>query len=331
MRVLLIRYYEFFFFSFLATGDSYLTLAGRFRLGISTVAEIVKETCDQIWEELQPTYMKPPTVQDWRRIQLRFNSLWQFPNCLGAIDGKHVNLRAPPKSSTLFHNYKGFFSIVLMALVDADYKFIYIDVGDYGSNSDTAIFRSCNFGKAFMYGQLDVPPPKPLDNLPPGQGEDLPCCFVGDEAFPLQADLLRPYPRNQRGTNLPYPKMIFNYRLSRARRLVENAFGILAQRFRIYDRRLGISENTCISVVKATCILHNYLTEERNDVAAVMARLNPDGNAYLGPNAGIQPIPYLRGYHSSKEAQRVRNIYTNYFVGPHGSIPWQQHQATLTN
>ena len=51
-----------------------------------------------------------------------------------------------------------------MALVDADYKFIYIDVGDHGSNSDTAIFRSCNFGKAFMYGQLDVPPPKPLDN-----------------------------------------------------------------------------------------------------------------------------------------------------------------------
>ena len=160
MCVVLIRSYAFFFSSFLVTGDSYLTLAGRFRLGISMVAEIVKETCDHIWEELQSTYMKPPTVQDLRTIQLRFNSLWQFPNCLDAIDGKHVNLKAPPKSSTLFHNYKGFFSIVLMALVDADYKFINIDVGDYGSNSDTAIFRSCNFGKAFMYGQLDVPPPK---------------------------------------------------------------------------------------------------------------------------------------------------------------------------
>ena len=61
-----------------------------------------------------------------------------------------------------------------------------------------------------------------------------------------------------------------------------------------------------------------------------MARLNLDGNVYLGPNAGIQPIPYLHGYHSSKEAH-VRNIYTDYFVGPHGSIPWQQHQATLMN
>ena len=321
----------FLYYSFLATGDSYLTLAGRFRLGISTVAEIVQETCDHIWEELNATYMKPPTVQDWRRIQMRFNTIWQFPNCLGALDGKHVNLRAPPKSSTLFHNYKGFFSIVLMALVDADYKFIYIDVGDYGSNCDTAIFKTSNFGKAYMYGQLNVPPPKTLDNLPQGQGEELPHCLVADEAFPLQADLLRPYPRNQCGTNLPFEKMMFNYRLSRARCLVENAFGILAQRFRIYDRRLGISLTTCISLVKATCVLHNFLTEERKDVAAVMARLNPDGHAYLGPNAGIQPIPYLRGYHSTKEAQCVRDIYKDYFVGPHGSIPWQQHQATFTN
>ena len=139
-------------FSFLASGDSYMMLAGRFRLGISTVSEIIKDTCDTIWLILQPTYMKPPTLQDWRRIQRRFNHMWQFPNCISSLDGKHVSIRAPPKSSTLFHNYKGFFSIVLMALVDADYNFIYIDVGDYGSNSDLAILKTCNFGKAYMYG-----------------------------------------------------------------------------------------------------------------------------------------------------------------------------------
>ena len=62
-----------------------------------------------------------------------------------------------------------------------------------------------------------------------------------------------------------------------------------------------------------------------------MARLNPEGNLYLGPNAGIQPIPYLCGYHSSNEAQRVRNIYKDYFVGLHGSIPWQGRQALVMN
>ena len=52
-------------------------------------------------------------------------------------------------------------------------------------------------------------------------------------------------------------------------------------------------------------MLHNFLTEPRKDIAALMARLNPEGNVYLGPNAGIQPIPYLRDYHSSNEAQCV--------------------------
>ena len=93
-------------FSFLASGDSYMTLAGRFRLGISTVSEIIKDTCDTIWLILQPTYMKPPTLQDWRKIQRRFNHIWQFPNCIGSLDGKHVSIRAPPKSSTLFRWFK---------------------------------------------------------------------------------------------------------------------------------------------------------------------------------------------------------------------------------
>ena len=104
--------------------------------------------------------MKPPTLDDWKQIKYRFSTRWNFPNCVGAIDGKHVMLKAPPNSSSLFHNYKGFFSIVLMALVDADYRFIYVDVGDFGSNGDIGIFRNCPLGKIFMDGILDVPVPK---------------------------------------------------------------------------------------------------------------------------------------------------------------------------
>ena len=91
---------------------------------------------------------------------MKFWKRWNFSNCIGSIDGKHVKLKQPPNSSTLFYKYKTYFSIVLMAVVDADYRFTYIDVGDYGSNSDSAIFRNCNFGKRYMHSQLDVPPPK---------------------------------------------------------------------------------------------------------------------------------------------------------------------------
>ena len=69
-------------------------------------------------------------------------------------------MRAPPNSNSLFYNYKGFFSIVLMALVDVDYRFIFIDIGNYGSNGDSGIFKNSALGEAFAAKMLDVPPPK---------------------------------------------------------------------------------------------------------------------------------------------------------------------------
>ena len=166
-------------------------------------------------------------------------------------------MRAPPNSNTLFFNYKNYFLIVLMALVDADYRFIFIDVGHYGSNGDSGIFRSCSLGQAFMAGNLNIPGPKRLPGWPQGGG--LPHCIVGDEAFPLRMDLMRPFPRGKKENRLPYDKMIFNYRLSRARRIIENAFGILVQHFRVYDRRICMDDHNVVKVIKATCILHNYL------------------------------------------------------------------------
>ena len=112
-----------------------------------------------------------------------------------------------------------------MALVDHDYRLTCTDIGQYGSNSDEAIFKDSEFGRAFMNDQLDVPDPVHFTNfLASGP---IPYCFMADEAFPLRCDLKRPFPR---GTAcLSQDELVFNYRLSRARRIVENAFGILVQ------------------------------------------------------------------------------------------------------
>ena len=120
-----------------------------------------------------------------------------------------------------------------MALVDADYQFIFIDVGNYGSNGDSGIFKNSALGEAFNNQMLHALPPKRLPGYP--EGGALPHCIMANEAFPLRMDLMRPYPRGKKKDRLPYDKSIFNYRLSRARRIVENAFGIMVQRFRVYD------------------------------------------------------------------------------------------------
>ena len=218
-------------YSFLATGDSFWTLHTRFQRGASTIPQIVYEVCDSIYQVLQPIYMSPPSEDDWKQIEHGFNLKWNFPNCIGSLDGKHIMMRCPPNSHSLYYNYKEFFSIVLMALVDADYRFIYIDVGNYGSNGDSGIFKHSSLGEAFTGQLLDIPGPKRLPGYP--EGGALPQCIVADEAFPLRMDLMRPYPLGKKKNRLAYDKSIFNCRLSRARRIVENAFGILAQRFRV--------------------------------------------------------------------------------------------------
>ncbi|XP_033098204.1 uncharacterized protein LOC117102112 [Anneissia japonica] len=123
---------------YLATGDSYKTISFSYRVGKSTIVGIVPEVCEAIWR-LQPQYMPIPGEKDWIEIAAEFQKRWQFPNCIDALDRKHVVIQAPPNSGSTFYNYKGTFSVVLMTLVDAMYCFSIIDVGAYGSNSDGGI------------------------------------------------------------------------------------------------------------------------------------------------------------------------------------------------
>jgi hypothetical protein len=77
---------------------------------------------------------------DLERISDEFWELWNFPNCAGALDGKHVRIQTPPNSCSQFFTYKRTFSVVLLALVEAQYKFIIVDIGSFGKHSDGGIF-----------------------------------------------------------------------------------------------------------------------------------------------------------------------------------------------
>ena len=137
------------------------------------------------------------------------------------MDGKHVQRKCPVIPGSCYFNYKSSFSIVLLALVDADYKVLYVDVGCNRRISDGGVFRNSSLSNALSLNTL---------NIPLSDSENFPYVVAADDAFPLKTYMMKPYAFKKPCTE----KRVFNYHLSRARRVVENAFGILANRFRIF-------------------------------------------------------------------------------------------------
>lgn len=223
-------------------------------MGERTVAKCVLRVCNAIIEVLTPIEMPEPTAATWLHSARLFHEMWQFPHCIAAIDGKHVQILAPKNSGSMFHNYKHTKSIVLLTLVDASYRFVVADVGAFGKNSDGGILSRSEMGQRFARNEMDIPEA----DLLPGSTVTAPYTMVGDEAFALSDYLLRPYPGTQARNNSS--KRRFNFRLSRARRIVENGFGILTQRWRLYLRPIPLPPRSANIVVMTTLLLHNFLT-----------------------------------------------------------------------
>ena len=210
---------------YLASGNSQVSLSYLFRMGKKTVSRVVSETSKAIYLVLKDRYFSSPSgPQQWKKISKEFEEIWQFPHVIGAIDGKHIRIKALHRSGTNYHNYKGYFSLQLLAICDAKYKFIFADVGQYGSNNDCAVLSNSNIGKKVDQGTLHIPP----DEKIPGIDVEMPYYLLGDEIFPLEPWLMQPYPGNQ-----PEPGQVYNYRHSRSRLPIENSFGILVARWRI--------------------------------------------------------------------------------------------------
>jgi len=181
-------------------------------------------------------------------ISIGFQNRWQFVNFRGSMDGKHIRISQPPGTGVQYYNYKGFYSLVLMAVVNSNYEFIYVDVGKNGRLSDAGIIEYTELYQSLKNGRLQTPKNDETVN-------NLNFVFLGDEAFALHEHVLKPYAQRE----LTHEKRVFNYRLSRARNCVENTFGLISSRFRLLQRAINLTPENASFAVLAICIIHNFL------------------------------------------------------------------------
>ena len=151
----------------------------------------------------------PSTNEEWLKVSQEFEDKWNNPFCLGAIDGKHINIHKHTNSGSEFFNYKHFLSVIMLAVVDANYIFLYVDIGSYGQSGDAGVFSKSTLKEAMDGNELGFLSVARFD-----LGNNVSCVYdiIGDDAFPLSKDNKKPYSRR----TLTRDQRIFNYRLSRA-------------------------------------------------------------------------------------------------------------------
>ena len=194
-----------------------------------------------------------------------------------------------------------------------------MDIGAAGRASDAGVYGQSTLKKTIASNSLDLPGPTLLQEIP---GFRIHYHIVGDDAFPMSENLMKPYPQR----NLEVETRIFNYRLSRARRVVENAFGILAHRWRVFLTTIEMCPDKLTYVIFAACCLHNYLVERNKPTYASAVDLeNADhtiSNGAWRNDARLCGLQSSLNHNPPRNAKEQREMLTTYFNST-GSVPWQ--------
>ena len=165
------------------------------------------------------------------------DSEWQFPVASSAIDGSHLHMKCPPgcpKAMKQYHNFKSFYSIILIAQIDPKYRFIWASVGAPGNAHDSTLFQSTSLREKITAGSIL---PQSVLEI---EGQAIPPLIFGDGALPMRTWIIKPYG----DAILNKQECYLNYRLSRARRVTEDVFGKLKGRWRVLSKKCESNPET---------------------------------------------------------------------------------------
>lgn len=284
----------------LGTNIEYRSIGHLFGVGLSSVFVSVREVCEAIVDILLPRYIKVPSGDSLRDVVDGFDCKWGFPQCVGAIDGTHIPIISPTENALDYFNRKGHHSVVMQALVSCDYTFMDIYVGWPGSVHDARVLTN---SKLFQEAEAGTLLPNTTKSI---NGMDVPLLILGDPAYPMLPWLMKPYTDTGR---LTAKQLRFNYRLSRARMVVECAFGRLKGRWRSLLKRNDTNVKFLPKYIAACCVLHNICEMHRdafNDEWMIQQSANENAPTANTQTTGVS--------NSAVEAHTIREALSDYFL-----------------
>ena len=191
-----------------------------------------------------------------------------------------------------------------------------MDVGASGQAGDAGVYAESSLKKALENKSLSLPTPANVEGI----SSKISYHIVADDAFPLTENIMKPFPHR----NLNKSQRIFNYRLSQARHVVENAFGILANRFRAFLTTIKLNPDKVVDLVLAACCLHNFMVE--NNKHAYTSVIHVEDTDQLQLISGtwrndlqLSGLAPTTGRNPRQSAKKQGEELTNYFVSDHGA------------
>ena len=231
--------------------------------------------------------------------------------------------KKPKNGGSLFYNYKKFHSIILMALADANYKFLYIDIGAEGGAGDGGTWFKCTLNEAIEQDRVGFP----LDSPLPNDDTPIPFHLVGDDAFALKPWLMKPFSHQSQ----VHRERIFSYRLSRARRVIENAFGLMQARLRVFGTTMHQQPEVVKTITMCGCVLHNLILDRYPFSVADVDHEDAQHNLVPGAwREGQQPLEGLvirPGHNYTRHAKAVREYLAEYYSSEAGAVAWQERMV----